>query len=90
MALQLGITTEHGITLASSYTRITNYSGDIDNVRVRTITHADSAARTANDKPVKEETYIFAAPDTVPTGGLIDWLYAQVKALPEFTGSVDV
>jgi len=90
MALELGITTEHGITLANSYTRIVNYSGDIDNVRVQTITHADAAARTANDKQIKSESYVFSAPDTVPAGGLIDWAYAQVKALPEFTGSVDV
>lgn len=91
MALQLGITTEHGITLASSYTRVTNYSGDIDNIIVNTLTHADAAARTANDRQVKSEGYSFPAPTgALPAGGLIEWCYTQVKALAEFSGALDV
>lgn len=90
MALQINKITEHGITLPSAYARVVNFSGDVNNMSITVVTHADAAARTNGDTEVTVDYITIVAPDTVPAGGLIQWCYNQIKVLPEFSGYLDV
>jgi len=90
VALQINKTTEYGITLPAAYVRAVVYKGDANNMIITTTTHADAAARSADDREIETNHFTVPAPDAVPAGGMIQWCYNQIKASPEFSGYIDV
>lgn len=92
MALQFSLTTEQGATYATAYCRVVNYSADINNVSISTVTHVDSTARTDNKLAVDSRSFAVTAPDpsTLSETDMIAWCYNQIKADSHFSGSTDV
>jgi len=88
MALKLSVVTRHGITLPEAYIRINQIVVDNRTVSYTVRTFADKASRQADKESLDEKGYSFSYKQT--QGNAIVECYNNLKALPEFTGSVDV
>lgn len=93
MALQFSLTSKQGATHPAAYCRVVNFSGDIDNISITTITHISNAARIANKEEVETETFVVPAPVSLAPltePNWITWCYNQIKTNPYFDGFIDV
>lgn len=87
MALQFTCNTQFGFELPNAYARIENFNGDKNNITVQVSTYLDKSSRDSNKVPVQSQSYTFALNGN---GNFMQLLYANLKALPDFNGAVDV
>lgn len=90
MALQLSLITDSGMSATQAYIRIVEYTGDMNNMMVRYVIHADHQARIDNREPIDEGYLTIPAPDSDSITNMIEWCYEQVKLLPTYSGAIDV
>lgn len=86
MALQLNITTIHGVNLPDCYARISAFAGDKSVVRVVVDHFADASSRQAGKPPVWSEVYLLDIQD----GAHMADQYAAIKLLPAYSSAIDV
>jgi hypothetical protein len=86
MALQHAHATEHGYTFNSAYSRISAIHHSHTQTVVFVETWADAAARTALARPLETRQFDIPWADGVS----LTSAYTALKALPEFTGAMDV
>lgn len=86
MALKISIPTSNvGVPFAEAYARITNIHGNKDQVQYQVSVSANAEARQANAQEVAQHAYYCA----MPTGNLMDGLYADLKLQAGFENAQD-
>jgi len=87
MALKISIAKSSvGVSFAEAYARITNIHGNKDQVQYQVAVYASADARQANAQDVAQ--HAFYCP--MPTGNMMESLYADLKQQVGFEDSVDV
>lgn len=95
MALQLSKTTQHGITLATAYAKVSTFSGNKDALTCQVDYFATQAARDAGTPIVLSEYYQWNRTEMAWTGvtdtdALVSKIYTWLKTQPQFNGALDV
>lgn len=90
MALQMTVTTAHGITLDAAYIRIDEQSGDKANVNLRVHTYTTLENCQAGRPWIVEELYNFTPSVADDAPNFIKQGYEYLKTLPEFELATDV
>jgi hypothetical protein len=86
MALKISIPTSNvGVPFTDAYARITNIFGNKDQVQYQVSVSANADARHANAQEVAQHAYYCA----MPTGNLMDGLYADLKLQAGFENAED-
>ena len=86
MALKISITNSNvGVPFTEAYARITNIHGNKDQVQYQVSVSANADARQANAQEVAHHAYYCA----MPTGNLMDGLYADLKQQVGFENAED-
>jgi hypothetical protein len=86
MALKISITNSNvGVPFTEAYARITNIHGNKDQVQYQVSVSANADARQANAQEVAQ--HAFYCP--MPTGNLMDGLYADLKQQVGFEDAQD-
>ena len=86
MALKISIANSNvGVPFAEAYARITNIHGNKDQVQYQVSVSANADARQANAQEVAQHAYYCA----MPTGNLMDGLYADLKLQAGFENAED-
>lgn len=90
MALQLSIITEEGIVLNNAYFRVMSYSGDMNQVNVLLVAHANQQARIDDKKEVERRFLTLSTPSGDIGSDMVAWCYNQIKLLPDYSSAIDV
>ena len=88
MAIEKGITTQHGIDLPKAYIRVTSFSGDKSYVTYNVRTWADAKARWADKQHLDEKNFSFE--NDAKKGNVMNACYTDLMARPEYAGAVAV
>jgi len=86
MAIQLCVTTVHGIDLPNAYIKINQFVGDAKYVSYTVRTYADDAARQADKQPLDEKNYSFENDQS--KGNIMTECYCDLMSRPEYAGCV--
>ena len=86
MALQLSITTPHGINLTTAYAKVSSFSGTKDNFTVHVEYFATQAARDAGSPIIMSQSFQW---DTAEADLIVSDMYTWLKTLPEFANATD-
>lgn len=86
MALSTTLQHPSGITVDSSYVRITRFLGDKNEVEVFVSWFASEEARQSNKAALQEATFVVP----YPVGDLLPGLYTALKSLDTFSEAQDV
>ncbi|QWU17399.1 hypothetical protein SAMN04487895_104215 [Paenibacillus sophorae] len=89
MALQMTVTTAHGITLDAAYLRIDEQSGDKGNVNLRVHTYTTLENCQAGCPWIEEKIYNFVPSVADDAPNFIKQGYQYLKTLPEHSQAVD-
>ena len=86
MALKISITNSNvGVPFTEAYARITNIHGNKDQVQYQVSVSANADARQANAQEVAQHAFYCV----LPTGNLMDGLYADLKQQVGFENAED-
>ena len=87
MALQLQITTPHGLTVPNAYAKISGFSGTKDYFIVNVDYFATQAARDAGSPILMSHSFQW---NTADANTAVGSMYTHIKTLPDFANATDV